>query len=93
MREKRWVVVPLWHPQYLHNRYTIRALDEPKGLLGGVDQATLIVRRDAESLIGSDALAELAGLHLGNARVSALDYASRNSEHRISACDLHTVRT
>ncbi|WP_377805926.1 glycine betaine ABC transporter substrate-binding protein [Azospirillum sp. A29] len=22
---KRWVVVPLWHPQWLHNRYRIRA--------------------------------------------------------------------
>jgi glycine betaine/proline transport system substrate-binding protein len=79
VQEKQWVIVPLWHPQYLHNRYRVRALDEPKGLLGGVDQATLIVRRDAEPLIGSDALAELAELHLGNARVSALDDALRNS--------------
>ena len=78
VREKRWVVVPLWHPQYLHNRYRVRALDEPEGLLGGVDKATLIVRRDAESLIGSDALTELAGLHLGNAKISALDDALRN---------------
>jgi glycine betaine/proline transport system substrate-binding protein len=31
----RWVVIPLWHPQALHHRYKIRALDEPKGLLGG----------------------------------------------------------
>ncbi len=75
VRERRWIVVPLWHPQYLHNRYTIRALDEPKGLLGGVDQATLIVRRYAETLVGSDALAELAGLYLGNPKVSALDDA------------------
>ncbi|WP_084738062.1 glycine betaine ABC transporter substrate-binding protein [Cystobacter ferrugineus] len=44
--EKRWVVIPLWHPQFLHHRYTIRALAEPKGLLGGVDQATLVIRRD-----------------------------------------------
>ncbi len=73
VREKRWVVIPLWHPQYLHNRYKIRALDEPKGLLGGTDEATLLVRRDAEPLIGAEALAELAALHLGNAKVSALD--------------------
>jgi glycine betaine/proline transport system substrate-binding protein len=73
------VVIPLWHPQWLHHRYRIRALDEPKGLLGGRDQATLIVRLDAEALIGEDALAELAALHLGNARVSELDDVMRST--------------
>jgi glycine betaine/proline transport system substrate-binding protein len=68
-----WAVIPLWHPQALHHRYKIRALDEPKGLLGGRDQATLIVRRDAEARIGEAGLAELSRLHLGNSRVSALD--------------------
>lgn len=71
----QWVVVPLWHPQWLHARYAIRELREPKGLLGGQDRATLIVRKDAEARIGAAALAELAGLHLGNARVSELDSA------------------
>ncbi len=73
----KWVIIPLWHPQFLHHRYKIRALDEPKGLLGGVDQATLIVRRDAEERIGQQALAALGKLHLGNARVSELDDALR----------------
>jgi len=69
----RWVVVPLWQPQWLHHRYRIRELLEPKGLLGGADQATLIVRKDAEALIGDAALSELAKLYLGNRRVSELD--------------------
>ncbi|CCW18331.1 ABC proline/glycine betaine family protein transporter, periplasmic ligand binding protein [Sphingobium indicum BiD32] len=73
MKDARWVVVPLWHPQFLHARYRIRALVEPLGLLGGTDQATLLVRRDAEARIGTAALDELSRLHLGNARVSALD--------------------
>lgn len=72
-RAGSWVVVPLWHPQYLHARYRIRALEEPKGLLGGIDQATLIVRRDAEAAIGADVVDELSRLHLGNARVSELE--------------------
>jgi glycine betaine/proline transport system substrate-binding protein len=42
-------------------------------LLGGKDQATLIVRKDAEERIGAAALAELTGLYLANARVSELD--------------------
>jgi glycine betaine/proline transport system substrate-binding protein len=71
--QQRWVVIPLWQPQWLHHRYRIRELDEPKGLLGGTDEATLIVRKDAEARIGDEALSELATLHLGNARVSELD--------------------
>lgn len=73
----RWVVVPLWSPQYLHHRYRIRALHEPKGLLGGTDAATLIVRRDAEARIAPAAIRELEALHLGNAAVTALDHAIR----------------
>ncbi|QNI10016.1 glycine betaine ABC transporter substrate-binding protein [Mycobacterium kubicae] len=71
--ERRWVVIPLWQPQWLHHRYQIRELEEPKGLLGGTDQATVLVRRDAEQRIGTAALTELAALHLGNAKVSELD--------------------
>jgi glycine betaine/proline transport system substrate-binding protein len=71
--DKRWVVIPLWHPQYLHARYEIRALAEPKGLLGGTDQATLIIRKDAEEKVGTAALDELSKMHLGNARVSELE--------------------
>ncbi|GGF85958.1 glycine/betaine ABC transporter substrate-binding protein [Azorhizobium oxalatiphilum] len=68
-----WVVVPLWHPQYLHARYRIRELAEPAGLLGGTDRATLIVRRDAEPRVNPAALEELANLQLGNQRVSELE--------------------
>jgi glycine betaine/proline transport system substrate-binding protein len=71
--DKRWVVVPLWHPQWLHHRYRIRELREPKGLLGGRDQATLLVRKDAEARIGHAALGELSEMYLGNPRVSELD--------------------
>nr|WP_067293482.1 glycine betaine ABC transporter substrate-binding protein [Marinobacterium profundum] len=73
----RWVVIPLWHPQFLHNRYPIRALQEPKGLLGSKDEATLIVRKDARQRIGSAALEALSQLYIGNARLSALEDALR----------------
>lgn len=71
--EGRWVVIPLWHPQWLHNRYDIRALHEPKGLLGGQDNATLILRNDAKDRLGQEPIQELSTLTLGNAKVSALD--------------------
>lgn len=77
VREGRWVVIPLWHPQYLHHRYRIRTLHEPKGLLGGVDEATLIVRREVKPLIHPRTLETLANLELGNDVVTRLDYRIR----------------
>lgn len=70
---EHWAIIPMWHPHWLHHRYRIRELKEPKGLLGGTDQATLIVRKDARQRIGPSALAELAEMYLGNSRVSELD--------------------
>jgi glycine betaine/proline transport system substrate-binding protein len=78
--QSRWVVVPRWHPQALHHRYKIRALAEPLGLLGGVDRATLIIRREAAARIESGALDELRRLHIGNARMSQLDDALRRAQ-------------
>jgi glycine betaine/proline transport system substrate-binding protein len=72
--QKQWCVVPLWHPQYLHHRYRIRELQEPLGLLRGVDEATLVVRKDAMHLLSSSTLAQLKQLHLGNSTVAQLDY-------------------
>jgi len=71
--EQRWVVIPLWHPQFLHNRYKIRALTEPKGLLGTQDEATLIIRKDAKPKICEAALDELSQLYIGNQKLSALE--------------------
>ena len=43
--KRRWIVIPLWHPQFLHHRYDVRALHEPAGLLGGTDKTTLIASK------------------------------------------------
>ena len=71
---KQWIVVPLWHPQYLHYMHYIRELIEPHGLLGGRDAATLIVRKDAVPRIAPGAQKHLMHLTIGNARMSALDF-------------------
>jgi glycine betaine/proline transport system substrate-binding protein len=70
-----WAIIPLWHPQFLHARYRIRALHEPKGLLGGRDAATLVMRRDAESKLDAATIRALEGLYLGNDVVTAIDSA------------------
>lgn len=72
--EHRWLVIPLWHPQFLHHRYIIRALEEPKGLLGGRDEATLIASKSITKTFEPRLLAELQALSPGNAAISELDY-------------------
>lgn len=72
--QKRWVVVPLWHPQYLHNQHRIRELAEPRGLLRGKDAATLVLRRAAAPLLPAPTLATLQNITLGNAVVAELDF-------------------
>lgn len=72
--ERRWIVIPLWHPQFLHHRYNIRALHEPAGLLGGQDEATLIASRSIVEKFSPELLDELGRLTPGNKKISELDY-------------------
>lgn len=72
--EQRWIVIPLWHPQFLHHRYNIRALHEPVGLLGGHDEATLIASKSIVEKFSPELLDELCQLTPGNKAISELDY-------------------
>lgn len=71
---REWLVVPLWHPQFLHHRHAIRELHEPKGLLGGHDAATLIIREQCAEQLPRVLLAELTRLAPGNSVISELDH-------------------
>ncbi|WP_428086350.1 glycine betaine ABC transporter substrate-binding protein [Candidatus Thioglobus sp.] len=74
--EKRWVVVPLWQPQFLHNRYKIRELTDPKKLLGGKDRAVLLARQDSLNRLFTPAeIGHLDRIKLSNKIVAELDYA------------------
>ncbi len=73
--EQAWGVVPLWHPQFLHHRYRIRELQDPKGLLGGVDRAVLLAREDRLALFTAQEIQVLGNIRLSNAIVAELDYA------------------
>jgi glycine betaine/proline transport system substrate-binding protein len=79
---REWLIVPLWHPQWLHHRYRIRPLEEPKALLGGVDQATLVMSHGLLNTMNPDLVQRLKTLTLGNAAVTALDHAiCREGKH------------
>lgn len=71
---KEWVIVPLWKPQFLHYKYKIRELKEPKGLLGIVDKAVLLLREDKKQLFSQQQLEKLDGLHFSNEIIAELDF-------------------
>lgn len=75
VQDVRWVVVPLWHPQFLHARHRIRELEDPKGLLGGVDRAVLLAREDRLEAFSPAELRVLDRFRLSNQIVSQLDEA------------------
>lgn len=83
-----WVIVPLWHPQYLHSRYQIRELTEPNGLLRGKDAATLVIRKDALHKLTPRLQQTLTRMQLGNTQVAQLDYAIsvQNISPPVAAC-------
>lgn len=74
IEKKEWLVVPLWKPQFLHHKYTIREIKDPKGLLGGVDRAVLLLRQDRAHLFTAEQIKQLDNLHFSNKIVAELDY-------------------
>ena len=71
-----WVIVPLWHPQFLHHQYGIRDLQDPKGLLGGKDKAVLLAReRELVVNFSPAQIQVLDNIVLSNQMVAELDYA------------------
>ncbi|TWD31949.1 glycine betaine/proline transport system substrate-binding protein [Vibrio crassostreae] len=71
---KEWVVVPLWKPQFLHYRYDIRELKDPKRLLGIVDRAVLLLRDDKKHLLSEEQIKMLDSLRFSNDIIAELDY-------------------
>ncbi|MEM6815683.1 MAG: glycine betaine ABC transporter substrate-binding protein [Bacteroidota bacterium] len=69
-----WIIVPLWKPQFLHYKYTIRELKEPKGLLGTVDKAVLLLREDKKFMFSQTQLDQLDAIQFSNEVIAALDY-------------------
>lgn len=72
--EQRWVVIPLWTPQYLNKAYPIRPLLEPKGLLGGINKGVLVAHRDFPNKVPARTVETLRRIHLGLEAVAEMDY-------------------
>lgn len=85
-KKREWVIVPLWEPQYLFYSYKIRALKDPQNLLGGVDNATIIVRKNSVSKLNPNALQIIKNISLGNQLVTRFDYY-----YQIKGIGLNTI--
>lgn len=72
--KKEWLVVPLWKPQFLHSKYKIIELKDPKGLLGGVDKAVLLLSEDRKNLFTEEQIRVLDELRFDNDIIADLDY-------------------
>ncbi|KZT65632.1 substrate-binding region of ABC-type glycine betaine transport system [Daedalea quercina L-15889] len=73
---KEWVIVPLWHPQYLHAKYNIRALEDPDDLLRAhkPDAARVIVAKTLAARLSPETVEALRRLRITNAGVARMDY-------------------
>jgi glycine betaine/proline transport system substrate-binding protein len=67
-------VVPLWKPQFLHEKHAIRQLKDPQGILGGGDEAMVVARHSLMQKLPLGAVFDLRSTYLGNEEVSRLDY-------------------
>lgn len=74
VKSKAWVIVPLWKPQFLHHQYTIRELNDPKGLLGTIDRAVLLLREDRKPLFSKEQIDSLDSLRFSNEIIADLDF-------------------
>ncbi len=73
----RAAVLPLWQPHALAHGGRLRALADPRGVLGGPQEARLLLRAGLRATLDPDLLDELDELTLGNPVVSALEHAMR----------------
>jgi glycine betaine/proline transport system substrate-binding protein len=74
VEQKRWVVMPLWQPQFLNRAYRVRILDEPKGIYG-VDEAMLVANKTAWNHLPERTRKVLSRIELGLDAVTEMDYA------------------
>ena len=73
--ENRWLVMPLWRPQYLNKAYALRVLEDPKGALGPADRAVLLGNKAARDRLPKRTLEVLAKVRIPVDDVTAMDYA------------------
>jgi glycine betaine/proline transport system substrate-binding protein len=72
--ERRWIVFPTWAPQYLNRGGKLRPLQDPRGVLGGINHAALVGPRDRLQAIPPATRAVLARIDLDLDGVTEMDW-------------------
>ena len=73
--ERRWIVFPTWAPQFLNRRGDLRPLDDPRGVLGGLNRAALVAPRAAFQALPERTRQVLSRISLGLDGVTEMDWA------------------
>jgi glycine betaine/proline transport system substrate-binding protein len=71
--EQRWLVMPLWQPQWLNAAYKVRVLEEPKGIYGKGDTAVLLGHEALKRKVTPETLERLANIKLSIDAVTKMD--------------------
>jgi len=71
--EQRWLVMPLWQPQWINAAYKVRVLEEPKGVYGKGDTAVLLGHQKLRDKLAPKTLDRLASIKLSVGAVTQMD--------------------
>jgi glycine betaine/proline transport system substrate-binding protein len=72
--ERRWIVFPTWAPQYLNREGQLRALADPRGVLGGVNHGALVGPREHFQMLPEATRRALARIEIGLEGVTEMDW-------------------
>ncbi len=84
LRDRRWFVFPALAPHYLHRDQHLRALADPKAVLGGANRGSLVSPRGRLQALAPRAYGVLRRLRIGLDGVTEMD--------RLVSVDLRTPR-
>lgn len=71
--EKRWLVMPLWQPQWINAAYDVRVLEEPQCIYGKGDTAVLLGHENLKGKVAPETLERLAAIKLSIDAVTEMD--------------------
>jgi glycine betaine/proline transport system substrate-binding protein len=72
--ERRWIVFPTWAPQYLNRGGRLRPLKDPRGVLGGVNHASLVAPRQRFAALPQRTQKVLSRIELSLDGVTEMDW-------------------
>jgi len=72
--EQRWFVMPVWWPHYINRVGNMRALEEPRQLLGPPNSGVLVAGKPWLAQAPAETVRVLKRIHLGLDAVAEMDY-------------------